>query len=93
MFCCSTCSCQYHRVDHDDNVMSYMLIRKNIEYKPSRKKQAIKKIALPLGLYALVDQCQLHQGNFVIVHEYAVALTVIHVPVCVSTASKAAMLE
>jgi hypothetical protein len=40
-----------------------------------------------------VDQCQLHQGNFVIVHEYVVALTVIHVHVCLSTTSQAAMLE
>jgi hypothetical protein len=46
-----------------------------------------------LYLYAPVDQCQLHQGNSLIVHEYVVALTIIHLPVCLSTASHAAMLE
>jgi hypothetical protein len=49
--------------------------------------------SVSLYLYEPVDQCQLHQGNFIIVHEYVVALTVIHVPVCLSTASHAGMLE
>jgi hypothetical protein len=79
-----------------------MLFKENDEYKPSMKIQVIKK-TLPLGLlvfwsvslylYEPVDQCQLHRGNFLIVHEYVVALTIIHVPVCLSTASPAGMLE
>jgi hypothetical protein len=49
--------------------------------------------SVSLNLYEPVDQYQLHRDNFLIVHEYVVALTVIHVPACLSTAYPAGMLE